>query len=137
MTTPVGALLLIADSAGTLDLAGDKLRVRLPANAAPELRAAIRAHKPALQALIATEGRQWVLAQAEALGGVFVFFAADESAKARLVQHGAHPEEVYTRSELAELVRAGVEPGQLLTIHLARSVFGGRVAGPRENERAR
>jgi hypothetical protein len=62
------------------------------------------------------------------LNGDVVFFALNEAAKARLVEFGAHPESVYTRDELGELVRAGVEPGQLLVVHEARGVFDARIS---------
>lgn len=127
MTSPIQTILAVAGIGGRLAQAGDKLRMFLPPDTDPELKASIRANKLALLALVEGEGRGWRLIRSDALDGAFVFLAADEAVKAKLVGCGAHPEAVYTRAELAELVRAGVEPGQLLAIHRAKDVFRGRI----------
>lgn len=131
MTTAVATRLAVAELSGSLSPAGDKLRVRLPSGTAAELWNAIRSHKAALTTLVELERRrQWRMVRSAVLGGEVVFFAVDKVVKANLVSMGAHPECVYTRDELAELVRLGVEPGSLLAIHEARRVFGGKVVPP-------
>jgi len=52
MKTPVEILLAVNLEGGRLEPAGDKLRVLLPADCAPELRDAIRQHKGELLGLL-------------------------------------------------------------------------------------
>jgi hypothetical protein len=52
MKTPVEILLAVNHEGGRLEPAGDKLRVLLPADCAPELRDAIRQHKGELLGLL-------------------------------------------------------------------------------------
>ena len=52
MKTPVEVLLAVDAIGGRLEIAGDKLRVLLPANCPDELKAAILQHKPTLLNLV-------------------------------------------------------------------------------------
>ena len=52
MKTARGILLAVQAIGGRLEPAGDRLRTLLPADCSPELKAAIREHKPALLALL-------------------------------------------------------------------------------------
>jgi hypothetical protein len=52
MKTPIEILLAVKKEGGRLEPAGDKLRVLLPADSAPELRDAIREHKGELLGLL-------------------------------------------------------------------------------------
>ncbi len=55
MRTPAEILLAVAAIGGRLDPLGDRLRMLLPTDCPPELKAAIRAHKPAIMKLLATD----------------------------------------------------------------------------------
>ena len=52
MNTPIKTLLAVAEIGGKLGVTGDKLRMLLPHDCPPELKDAIRQHKPALIELL-------------------------------------------------------------------------------------
>ena len=52
MKTPIETLLAVDVAGGKLGFAGDKLRMLLPADCLPELKDAIRQHKPGLVSLL-------------------------------------------------------------------------------------
>jgi len=123
MKTPIDALLMIADIGGQLSNEGNKLRLSLPANCEPELKEAIRHHKPALLRLLRLE---FHIVQSEALDAI-VFFVADDTTKKSLVAAGADAAAIYTTEELSVLVRRQITPEELRLIHAAKQQFNGKV----------
>lgn len=128
MTTPLDVLSTVCNLGGRLSVVGDKLRLRLPADSSPELKAAVFTHKSALLRLLRCT---FVIVDSDALNEV-VFFAADEETKTVLVDAGAKPGCVYTHEELRSLVdehrHEPITPAELLRIHAAKRMFNGRIA---------
>jgi hypothetical protein len=131
--TPVETLLAVADIGGEMALAdGDNLRTLLPSDCPPELRAAIRDNKPGLLALLS--GPVFAVVRSELLPGEFVLWTADENGRQRLIAHGAAAGSIYTRDELAEIVRKKTDPDTLRKLHAAKRTFDGRLKGSHEHQ---
>jgi hypothetical protein len=120
----VEVLVAVDTLRGELGIAGDKLRVLLPANGPHELKIAIRQHKPTLLNLL----RLTFVTVRSCVLNATVFFVPDDATKESLVSAGASAGSIYTRSELAVLVRQRVTPSELRQIHMARQIFpNGRI----------
>jgi hypothetical protein len=126
MKTPVEVLLSVAGIGGRLSVIGDKLRMLLPRDCLPELKEAIRLHKPDLLDLLLLT---FLIVRSDALNSI-VFFAPDDATKESLVAAGAGPGSIYTRAELDVLVRRRTTVGELRLIHAAKKHFNGRVTNP-------
>ena len=125
MKTPVEILLAVADIGGELGIAGDKLRMRLPADCPPELKSAIRENKPSLLALLS--GPAFVVVRSDLLPGELLLWTADEQARQQLIAHGAPPGCIYTRDELAPLVQQNTDPDTVRSVHAVKRSFDGRL----------
>jgi len=119
----VEVLIAVDAMGGRLEIAGDKLRLLLPANCSDELKAAIRQQKPNLLNLV----RLTFLIVRSGLLNATVFFVPDDATKDSLVSAGASDGSIYTRSELAALVHQRVTPKELPRIHAGKQIFKGKV----------
>jgi hypothetical protein len=126
MKNPVQVLLTVARIGGHLSIAGDKLRMLLPADCPPELKDGIRQHKPALLNLMRLT---FLTVRSEILEAI-VLFVPDETTKESLVAAGADAAAIYTKAELAALVRRQITPEELRLIHAAKQQFNGKVTNP-------
>lgn len=126
MRTPVETLLAVAGIGGRLGIAGDKLRMLLPADCLPELKAAIRQHKCALIELLRLN---FLVVRSDTLNAI-VFWAPDEATKESLAAAGADPGSIYTAAELDLLVHRRITVGELALIHAAKRRFNGKLAQP-------
>jgi hypothetical protein len=92
----------------------------------PELADMLRAHKPALLALLELP---FVMAFSEILGET-IFFCEDEDTKAALIEAGASEWSIYTKHELRVLVAQNRAkpfiPDELCKLHEIRRTFHGR-----------
>jgi hypothetical protein len=123
MKTPVEVFLTVVRIGGKLGSAGDKLRMLLPAECPPELKDAIRQHKPALLKLM---GLTFLIVRSGVLSGT-VFFVPDDATKQSLIQAGAKPGSIYTKAELGTLVARRITPKELRLIHAGKQQFDGEV----------
>jgi len=123
MKTPAQVLVAVADIGGNLSIAHDKLRMLLPADCPPELKDLIRQHKPALLDLM----RLTFLVVRSGVLNCSVFFVPDDTTKDSLIAAGVEPGSIYTRSELAVLVKRRVSADELRLIHKAKQRFDGTV----------
>jgi hypothetical protein len=123
MKTPVEVLLTVVRIGGKLDSAGDRLRMLLPANCPPELKDDIRQQKPSLLDLMRLT---FVVFRSRVLNSI-VFFVPDDRTKESLVSAGADPASIYTRAELAVLVRSRISVEELSLIHTAKQRFNAKV----------
>ena len=64
-----------------------------------------------------------------ALLGETIYFARDDAAKEWLIAGGAPPGSVYTRAELAVLVRAKISATELRRFHAYKQIFNGEWKG--------
>jgi hypothetical protein len=119
-------LLRVAGIGGRLSAVGNKLRMLLPPDCAPELKDAIRLHKLALLDLLQVA---LLIVQSDALNSI-VFFVADDTTKESLVSAGADPGSIYTKAELAVLVCRRTTVKELRLIHAAKQRFNGKVTNP-------
>lgn len=122
---PIQTLLAVSAIGGQLGIAGDMLRMLLPASCPPELKAAIRKQKRELIALLRLS---FLIVRSEALAGTVLFWAADETTKEALVAAGAAPGMVYTPEELKVLVNRRISAAELPAIHHAKRTFDGRIS---------
>jgi hypothetical protein len=123
MKTPAQVLVAVADIGGNLSIARDKLRMLLPADCPPELKDLIRQHKPALLDLM----RLTFLVVRSGVLNCSVFFVPDDTTKNSLIAAGVELGSIYTRSELAVLVKRRVSVDELRLIHEAKQRFDGTV----------
>jgi hypothetical protein len=123
MMTPVDALLSVAAIGGQLGIIGDELRMLLPADCSPELKAAIRANKPGLMQLLRLN---FLVVRSDGLGTTLLW-VPDEATKTALVAAGADPGIIYTAGELDRLVGGRVSVRELSMIHAAKKKFAGRI----------
>jgi hypothetical protein len=123
MKTPVEILLTVASSGGRLRIVDGQLRMLLPADCPPELKDAIRRHKPALLDLMRLT---FLIVRSDVLDAI-VFFVPDDRTKESLVSAGADPASIYTRAELAVLVRSRISVEELSLIHTAKQRFNAKV----------
>lgn len=126
MTTPLEIWLAVGAIGGKLGLAGDRLRMLLPADCPPELKDAIRQHKAALLQLVRLD---FLTVRSETLNAT-VFWMPDETIKEALETFGASPGSVYTAVELQHLVQRRVTLHELPMIHAAKQRFNGRLIEP-------
>ena len=126
MKTPVDVLLAVADVGGRLGVAGDRVRMLLPADCQPELKGAIRQHKAALIELL---GLNFLVVRSDALYAAVVW-APDEATKESLAAAGADLASIYTAAELEQLVNRRVTAVELPLIHAAKRRFRGKVIKP-------
>jgi len=126
MKTPVEILLAVADTGGKLGIAGDKLRMLLPADCPPELKEAIRQHKAALLELLRLS---FLVVRSDTLQTT-VFWTPDEATKESLAAAGADLGSIYTASELAQVVHRRVTVEELPLLHAAKQRFSGKVVDP-------
>jgi hypothetical protein len=93
-----------------------------------EFSQALKAHKPALLALLRLP---FVMAYSQTLKET-IFFCADEDTRNVLIEAGAAPCCVYTRSELRTLLNhhreAPLSVDELLRVHSTKRLFNGRIA---------
>ncbi len=123
MKTPIEVLLAVAGSGGNLGIMGDKLRMLLPADCPPELKEVIRQHKPALLELLRLN---FLIVRSETLNAT-LFWTPDEATKESLATAGADPGNIYTTSELEQLVHRRVTVEELPLIHAAKKRFSGKL----------
>jgi hypothetical protein len=93
----------------------------------PKFAATLKAHKPALLALLKLP---FVMVFSESLGET-IFFCEDEATRAALVEAGADPWSIYARAELQTLcVQNRVAPltaAELRKVHEIKRAFDGRI----------
>jgi hypothetical protein len=126
MMKPIEILLAVADIGGRLGISDDKLRMLLPAECPPELKAAIRQHKAALLELLRLN---FLVVNSDTLNAT-VFWTPDEAVKESLAAAGAGRSSIYTASELEQLVNRRVTVGELPVIHAAKTRFNGKLTEP-------
>jgi hypothetical protein len=126
MKTSVETLRAVAAIGGKLGIAGDKLRMLLPPDCPPEVKDAIRQHKPALFDLLRLN---FLVVKSDTLNAT-LFWTPDEATKESLITNGADQADIYTAAELAQLVHRRVTVGELSKIHAAKRLFNGKLADP-------
>ena len=126
MKTPIEVLLAVDGGGGKLGIMGDKLRMLLPADCPPELKEAIRQHKPGLLELLRLN---FLVVRSDTLNAT-VFWTPDQATKESLAVAGADPGSIYTASELEQLVGRRVTVGELPLLHAAKRRFSGKVVEP-------
>ena len=126
MKTPIEVLLAVVGAGGKLGPAGERLRMLLPADCPPELKAEIRWNKAALLELLRLN---FLVVQSDTLNTT-VFWTPDEVTKQSLAAAGADLGSIYTASELEQLVNRRVTVGQLPLIHAAKKRFNGKLTEP-------
>jgi len=93
-----------------------------------EFAEALKAHKPALLALLRLP---FVMVFSETLGEA-IFLCDDEATKAALIEAGAEQWSIYTRAELRTLCEANrvapLTPHELRKVHEIKRTFNGRIA---------
>lgn len=123
MKTAIDVWLAVGDVGGRLGIARDKLRTLLPTDCLPELKDAIRQHKPKLLELLRLD---FSVVRSDTLNTV-VFWTPDEATKESLVTAGAEPGRIYTAAELEHLILSRVTAAELPLIHEAKKQFSGRL----------
>jgi len=123
MKSPVELLLSVANVGGDVTIAGDRLRMLLPAECRPELKDGIRRHKSALLKLM----RLTFLSVRSDILNTAVFFVPDDATKQSLILAGAKPGDIYTKAELSILVARRITPTELRLIHAGKQQFNGEV----------
>ena len=126
MKTPIEVLLAVDGGGGKLGITGDKLRMLLPADCPPELKEAIRQHKPGLLELLRLN---FLIVRSDTVNAT-LFWSPDEATKESLAAAGADPGSIYTASELERLIHRRVTVGELPLIHAAKERFSGKVVDP-------
>ena len=126
MNTAIEVWLAVADVGGKLAADGDKLRMFLPVDCRPELKEAIRQHKPALLELLRLD---FLVVRSDALKAT-VLWTPDKATKEALAAAGADRGSIYTADELRQLVNQRVTASELPGIHAAKSRFSGKVTEP-------
>jgi hypothetical protein len=126
MRTPAEIFLNVVSAGGWLRMLDGQLRMALPADCSPELKDAIRQHKPALVNLMRLS---FLIVWSKVLDSI-IFFVPDDATKESLVSAGASTGTIYTRPELAVLVRQRLTAEELSLIHAAKRRFNGKVTNP-------
>jgi hypothetical protein len=125
--TPVDVLKAAAHLGLTLRINGDKLRVEPAERLSPDFAEVLRAHKPALLALLKL---RMVMVDSEAVEAR-LFFCEDDAVKAALIEAGADEFSIYTRYELRILCEqnrvAPLSPAELRKVHEIKRTFCGRI----------
>ena len=128
MTLPPIAVLQDADVRGLkLEAHGEDLHV-IPGERCPaEFGRVLKAHKPALLALLQLP---FVMVYSETLEET-VFFCENEDTKAALIEAGAEEWSIYTKDELRVLCGqnrvAPLSPDELRKVHEIKKTFHGRI----------
>lgn len=131
MSTPIEILLAVADIGGRLGITGQHLRMLLPPDCPPELKASIRAHKPALLELLRLN---FLIVQSGTVNAR-LFWTPDTATKQALAAAGASAGSIYTAGELEHLNSHRVTVAELPLIHAVKQRFNGTVGEPRQRER--
>jgi tubulysin polyketide synthase-like protein len=97
--SPVDLLKAAADRGLTLRINGEKLRVLPAEHLSADFAEVLKAHKPALLALLKL---RFVMVDSQILGET-IFFAEDDATRGALVQVGASECSICTRAELQTL----------------------------------
>lgn len=126
MKTVLETFLAVASIGGRLGIAGDRLRMLLPADCPPELKDAIRQKKAALLDLLRLD---FLIVRSDTLSAT-IFWTPNEDTKGSLVVAGAAPGSIYTAAELEILVHRRLTVGELTLIHAAKQRFSGRLSEP-------
>jgi hypothetical protein len=129
MTLTTIALLQKAAERGLkLEAHGDDLHV-IPGDRVPtEFAEVLKAHKPALLALLKLP---FIMVFSQILEET-VFFCQDEATKVALVEFGAEEWSIYTKCELRTLCEqnrvAPLSPAELRKVHEIKRTFSGRIS---------
>src|ERR1700678_2087386 len=123
MKNPVETFLAVDAVGGRLGVVGVKLRMLLPHDCPPELKMAIRQHKPALIELLHLN---FLVVRSDTLSNI-LFWTADDATKESLAAAGADRGNIYTTSELEQLVNHRVTFCQIPQIHAAKQRFDGKL----------
>ena len=128
--TPIGLLQQAADYDLKLGLEPpDTLTVEPAERCPPDFAPALKAHKPALLALLQLP---FVMGSSQILNET-IFFCEDEATKAALVQFGAESWSIYTKDELRILVANNRAkpflPNELFKLHALKKTFKAKVTG--------
>ena len=114
-----------------LSARGDGLVARPNRLLTPDFKGRLCEFKPALLPLLRTKGITWIEVYSERLDET-IFFCEDEDTKEALVEAGAEPWGIYTRSELQVLVAqnriAPLTQAELRKLHDIKRTFGARIA---------
>jgi hypothetical protein len=126
--TPVGLLQQAADYDLKLGFEPpDTLTVEPAERCPPDFAAVLKRHKPALLGLLRLP---FVMVFSESLGET-ILFCQDEATRAALIEAGAEPWSIYTRSELQTLCEANrvapLSPDELRKVHEIKRTFSGRI----------
>ena len=105
----------------TVSVRGDRLAVKPDSALTRDLADMLRAHKPELLRLL---NLPFLIVQSEVLNDIAVF-ASDDQTKEKLLAAGAEPGSIYTRSELAVLVKHRVSADELRKLHEFKRGFNG------------
>jgi hypothetical protein len=124
---PISVLQEVSRRGLKLEAHGDDLHV-IPGERCPaEFAEVLKAHKPALLALLKLP---FVMVQSATLGET-ILFCADENTKGALVEAGAQPWSIYTRAELQTLCGqnrvAPLTAAELRKVHEIKRMFSGRI----------
>ena len=126
--SPVDVLKAAADRGLTLRINGEKLRVLPAERLSPDFAEVLKAHKPALLALLKLP---FVMVYSQILEET-VFFCQDEATRAALVQAGASEWSIYTKDELRTLCEqnrvAPLSAAELRKVHEIKRTFSGRIS---------
>ena len=126
MKTPVETFLAVLDIGGNLTRAeGGRLKTELPRDCPPELKEAIRAHKPGLLTLLA--GPPFIVVRSEILPPPLLFWTTDDKGRELLLSLGAAPGSVYVFDELRVIVERNLDAESLTLLHRGKQTFGGRI----------
>jgi hypothetical protein len=128
--TPVGLLQQAADYDLNLGFEPPDTLTVEPAERCPaEFSQVLKAHKPALLALLKLP---FVMLRSRALDGETVFFCQDEPTKAALEEAGADSFSIYTRDELRILCEqnriAPLSQAELRKLHDIKRTLGARIS---------
>jgi hypothetical protein len=123
MKSSFDVLLEAVERGLTVSVRGDRLAVRPDSALTRDLVDMLRAHKPELLRLL---NLPFLIVQSEVLNDIVVF-ASDDQTKEKLVAAGGEPGIIYTRSELALLVKRRVSADELQKLHEAKRGFHGTI----------
>ena len=123
MDTPIKTMLTVLGIGGRFDVEGENLKMLLPPDCPSAIKDGIRRNKPSLIKLLHL---CFLVIRSESLQRI-LFLTPDERTKEMLVAAGAEPQDVYTKSEIKELLRLGVTADELPLFHEARKQFKGRL----------
>ena len=115
MRTPTEILLAVKQAGGRIEPAGDKLRVLLPADCPPEIKADLRQHKPEVMALLEAKAANlppdcapWLHVAKQVLAGEFD--GADKSTVEAVTIGLRHVRHQRCREALARLPKNPQKP---------------------------